>query len=96
MADALADPSALEPLIAAGWQLADDGKAIRRVYSFADFVQAFGFMTRAALWAEKWDHHPDWSNSWRKVTVSLTSHDAGGLTDRDVRLARKMDELSGL
>jgi 4a-hydroxytetrahydrobiopterin dehydratase len=76
-----------------GWTI-DDG-ALHREFVFADFTEAFGFMTRAALVAEKMDHHPDWSNSWNKVVVNLSSHDVGGLTDRDERLARRMNELAG-
>lgn len=99
MAERRVDPSALDALYAAGWRNggADEGDArdaITRSYEFANFVEAFGFMTRAALWAEKWNHHPEWTNVYRKVTVTLTTHDAGGLTDLDLRLARKLDELA--
>jgi len=76
-----------------GWEIRD-GK-LHRDFVFTDFSAAFGFMSRAALAAEKMDHHPDWSNSWNKVTVDLSSHDVGGLTDRDERLARRMNELVG-
>jgi 4a-hydroxytetrahydrobiopterin dehydratase len=76
-----------------GWTLAD-GK-LHREYRFPDFVAAFGFMTRAALVAEKLDHHPDWQNVYGRVVVDLWTHDAGGITARDVALARRMDELAG-
>ncbi|MFT3966997.1 MAG: 4a-hydroxytetrahydrobiopterin dehydratase [Sphingobium sp.] len=76
-----------------GWAEADGGKAIRRGFTFADFPEAFAFMTRVALLAEKADHHPDWSNSWNRVDITLSSHDAGGLTQRDAKLARAIDGL---
>lgn len=76
-----------------GWTLAADGKAIERTVTFADFAEAFAFMTRVALLAEKANHHPDWSNSYNRVSISLTSHDAGGLTQRDARLARAIETL---
>jgi 4a-hydroxytetrahydrobiopterin dehydratase len=76
-----------------GWKL-EDGK-LHRKFRFADFVQAFGFMTSAALEAEKMDHHPEWFNVYNKVTVALVTHDAGGITALDIELARKMNALSG-
>lgn len=84
----------LPPLLASGWALSEDGKSIAKTFKFKDFPGAFGFMTKAALFAEKWDHHPDWSNSWNKVEVRLTTHDVGGLSAQDVKLARKMDQLA--
>ncbi|ATI40585.1 4a-hydroxytetrahydrobiopterin dehydratase [Pacificitalea manganoxidans] len=72
-----------------GW--AQDGRAIHRSFKFADFPAAWGFMTRVALMAEKADHHPDWSNSYNRVEVALTSHDAGGVTERDIALAKKIN-----
>ena len=72
---------------AAGWALAADRRSISRSFRFADFNQAFGFMTRVALAAEKADHHPEWSNVYNRVEVRLTTHDAGGLTARDFDLA---------
>ena len=75
----------------AGWEIVD-GK-LHRELSFADFSEAFAFMTRVALAAEKADHHPDWSNSWNTVTIDLVSHDAGGLTARDVALAEAITAL---
>lgn len=74
-----------------GWEVVD-GK-LHRELSFADFSEAFAFMTRVALAAEKADHHPDWSNSWNTVTIDLVSHDAGGLTARDVALAEAISAL---
>lgn len=76
------------------WQLEDGGLAITRRFVFADFSAAFGFMARAALAAEKMDHHPEWSNVYNRVEVRLTTHDAGGLTDRDIKLAAAMDRLA--
>lgn len=73
------------------WRYDEPERAIRRDYVFADFGEAFAFMTRSALAAEKADHHPDWSNSWNKVAVALSTHGAGGVTDRDIALARAMD-----
>jgi 4a-hydroxytetrahydrobiopterin dehydratase len=75
-----------------GWSL-DDGKLYRR-FEFPDFVSAFAFMTRVALVAEKADHHPEWSNVYNRVEVRLTSHDAGGLTERDAALAEAMQPLA--
>lgn len=83
----------LPPLIENGWQVASERDAITKTYAFADFVEAFGWMSRVALWAEKWDHHPEWSNVYGKVTVTLTTHDAKGLSAQDAKLARKMDSL---
>jgi 4a-hydroxytetrahydrobiopterin dehydratase len=71
----------------------DNGK-LKRVFKFADFVQAFGFMTSAAMEAEKMNHHPEWSNVYNKVTVNLVTHDAKGLTELDFKLAKKMDALA--
>jgi 4a-hydroxytetrahydrobiopterin dehydratase len=75
-----------------GWTL-ESGK-LHREYRFADFVAAFGFMTRVALAAEKRDHHPEWFNVWNKVVVDLTTHDAGGLSERDFALAAEMERLA--
>lgn len=72
-----------------GWTRNGDG--IERQYKFADFTQAFGFMARVALLAEKADHHPEWSNVYNKVAIRLTTHDAGGISARDVALARAID-----
>jgi 4a-hydroxytetrahydrobiopterin dehydratase len=77
-----------------GWSYDPSARAIRRCFRFRDFSEAFGFMTRVALAAEKADHHPDWSNSWNKVDIALTTHSAGGLTARDVALAGTIDALA--
>ncbi len=69
------------------------GGTITREFTFADFVQAFGFMSRVALAAERADHHPEWSNVYNRVTIVLTTHDAQGLTQRDIDLARRIDTL---
>lgn len=74
-----------------GWQLSDDGLAITRQFKFADFRQAFAFMTQVALAAERADHHPEWSNVYNRVDMRLTTHDAGGLTERDFALAAVAD-----
>lgn len=76
-----------------GWSLAREGKAIERKFEFADFNQAFGFMARVALLAEKADHHPEWFNVYNRVEITLTTHDAGGLSERDVKMAKAIDAL---
>jgi 4a-hydroxytetrahydrobiopterin dehydratase len=76
-----------------GWQHEPERDAITRRFTFADFNQAFGFMTRVALLAEKADHHPEWSNVWNRVDILLTTHDAGGLSQRDVDMARGIEAL---
>lgn len=76
-----------------GWTYDGDRDAIRRHFEFTDFNQAFGFMTRVALLAEKADHHPEWSNVWNKVEILLTTHDAGGLSVRDIQMAKAIDAL---
>ncbi|MDJ0771537.1 MAG: 4a-hydroxytetrahydrobiopterin dehydratase [Ilumatobacter sp.] len=77
-----------------GWAIVD-GK-LHRQFVFADFVEAMGFMTRAAIWAEKRNHHPEWSNVYKTVVVDLQTHDVGGLSPFDVDLAEKMNELAGV
>ena len=77
-----------------GWRYDPDERAIRRDFRFADFGAAFAFMARTAIAAEKADHHPDWSNSWNLVAVALSTHSAGGVTGKDIALARAMDSFS--
>jgi 4a-hydroxytetrahydrobiopterin dehydratase len=74
-----------------GWTARAGRDAIAKTYTFADFNAAFGFMARVALVAEKMDHHPEWSNVYNRVEVTLTTHDAGGVTQKDIDLARFMD-----
>ncbi|MCI4665133.1 MAG: 4a-hydroxytetrahydrobiopterin dehydratase [Neomegalonema sp.] len=84
---------ALNDLARQGWAEAHGRDAIMKSYHFKDFAEAFAWMTRAAAEAEKANHHPEWSNTYNKVDVTLTSHDAGGLTTRDVQLAKRFDEI---
>ena len=79
----------------AGWAAVPDRDAIRKVMKFHNFSQAWGFMSRAALVAEKMDHHPEWRNVYNVVDVTLTTHDCHGLSALDIRLAQQMDKLSG-
>ncbi|MDG1083612.1 MAG: 4a-hydroxytetrahydrobiopterin dehydratase [Planktotalea sp.] len=96
MSDALTNrETQLGPILLNGWEMVEGRDAIHKVYTFRNFIEAFGFMTKAALWAEKWDHHPEWFNVYKTVEVTLTSHDANGLSIRDVKLASKMDKLAG-
>ena len=76
-----------------GWSL--EGEKLHREFRFKDFATAFGFMTSAAIEAEKMNHHPEWFNVYNKVSVHLTTHDAGGITDLDFQLAKKMNQLAG-
>lgn len=85
----------LEPLFDAGWSMVDGRDAITKEYVFDNFVAAFGWMTQVAIWAEKWDHHPEWFNVYKTVNVTLSTHDVGGLSALDAKLARKMDALAG-
>jgi 4a-hydroxytetrahydrobiopterin dehydratase len=78
-----------------GWRLVEGREAIAKRFVFRDFSEAFGFMTRVALLAETMDHHPEWSNVYRTVEVTLATHDADGLTELDVKLARAMDRIAG-
>jgi len=75
------------------WTWEPERDAIVRKFVFRDFNQAFGFMTRVALLADKADHHPEWSNVWNKVDILLTTHDAGGLSTRDIQMAQAIDAL---
>ncbi len=77
------------------WKLVEGRDAIRREFRFRDFSEAWGFMSRVALLAEAQDHHPEWSNVYNRVEVLLTTHDAGGLSDRDLRFARAVNALCG-
>lgn len=76
------------------WKMAEGRDAIARSFKFKDFNAAFGFMTRAALAAEQMNHHPEWCNVWNRVDVTLSTHDAGGLTERDLELAETMDRIA--
>lgn len=76
------------------WQIEPSRDAIVKTFVFADFVEAFGFMSRVALVAERMDHHPEWSNVYKTVNILLTTHDAGGLTGKDVTLAREMNKFA--
>jgi 4a-hydroxytetrahydrobiopterin dehydratase len=78
-----------------GWHLVDGRDAVAKTYTFNDFNAAFGFMTRVALAAERMNHHPEWLNVWNRVEVTLSTHDAGGLTERDLKLAEIMDRIAG-
>ena len=77
------------------WSLVREGKAIERHFEFEDFSEAFAFMARVALLAEKRDHHPEWFNVYNRVEITLTTHDAGGLSLRDVEMAKTIDALLG-
>jgi 4a-hydroxytetrahydrobiopterin dehydratase len=76
------------------WALAKDGKSIHQSFKFKNFVEAWSFMTHVALLAEKADHHPDWSNTYNKVAISLSTHDAGGVTKRDIALAQAITDFA--
>jgi 4a-hydroxytetrahydrobiopterin dehydratase len=91
------DEAALGEAVAGleGWQVDHAAGALRRSFRFADFVEAFGFMTRVALRAQAMDHHPDWSNSYNKVEITLSTHSAGGVSRNDVELAQAIDKLAG-
>lgn len=95
MADKL-DAQAREQALSAlpGWTYDGSHDAICKTFAFKDFSQAFAFMTRCALAAEKMDHHPDWSNVWNKVSITLTSHDVKGLSARDAALAKAIEALA--
>jgi 4a-hydroxytetrahydrobiopterin dehydratase len=77
-----------------GWTVEDGGKALVRTFTFKDFSEAFAFLTRVALLAEKQDHHPEFTSRWNRVDFRLTSHDSGGVTDRDRKLAKAIDTLA--
>ncbi len=92
LSDAARD-AVLEPLLANGWVMDGERDALKKTFKFENFVEAFGWMTRAAIWAEKWNHHPEWQNVYNRVEVLLTTHDVGGISALDAKLARKMDSL---
>lgn len=95
MADRLSDAQRSEALlVASDWTLEAGREAISRTFTFSDFVAAFGFMTRVALVAERLGHHPEWRNVWNRVDITLSTHDAGGLTDLDFALAAAIDGLA--
>ena len=86
--------SNLEPLLNNGWSYLSDRDAITKKFIFLNFVEAFGWMCKAAIESEKLNHHPEWSNVYKTVEVTLTTHDVNGLSDLDVMLASKFDSLS--
>ena len=77
-----------------GWLLSKDGKALEKSFRLKDFSQAFAFLTRVAMHAEKVDHHPEFTNVWNRVDFRLTTHDTGGVTERDVELAKAIDRMA--
>lgn len=87
--------AAIKALEMSGWEALEDRDAIRKSFAFKNFSEAFGWMARVALLAEKVNHHPEWSNVYNRVEVVLATHSAGGLTELDVKLAKGMDRLSG-
>jgi 4a-hydroxytetrahydrobiopterin dehydratase len=89
--------AAIKDALPAGWALAEDGarNVIRRNFEFSDFTAAWGFMSRCALMAEKADHHPEWFNVYNKVNVTLSTHDVGGVSQKDIDLAAKMNAFAG-
>jgi len=96
MAEKLDDAQREAALAAlAGWSLVDGRDAIQKTFTFKNFNQAFGFMTRAALLAEPMGHHPEWFNVYNRVDVTLSTHDAGGLSELDVRMAKAMNTFAG-
>jgi 4a-hydroxytetrahydrobiopterin dehydratase len=80
--------------IPVGWTRSADGKALEKSFRFADFSEAFAFLTRVAMYAEKIDHHPEFTSVWNRVDFKLTTHDTGGVTERDVKLAKAIDRLT--
>jgi 4a-hydroxytetrahydrobiopterin dehydratase len=94
MTTGLTDRSVLDPLLANGWAITDGRDAIVKEFKFKNFAEAFGWMTRMAIVAEKMDHHPEWFNVYSRVTVTLTTHDANGLSALDVKLASIMDKTT--
>ncbi|MDL2399575.1 4a-hydroxytetrahydrobiopterin dehydratase [Rhizobium mayense] len=90
------EPAAIDENVAelSGWALAADRLSISKSFKFRNFVEAFGFMTEAALAAEKFNHHPEWFNVYSRVDVKLTTHDANGLTEQDIKLAKAMEKAA--
>ena len=84
----------IDPLLATGWTMVDGRDAIYKTYIFRNFIDAFGFMTQTAIWAEKLDHHPEWSNVYKTVNVTLITHTVDGLSVLDAKLGAKMDALA--
>ena len=84
----------LSTLTDTGWTLVEGRDAIFKCYKFSSFIEAFSWMSAAALWSEKMDHHPEWFNVYNRVEVTLTTHDVGGLSALDIKLAHKMDDLA--
>lgn len=84
----------LQPLLSSGWSMVTDRDAIYKEFLFKNFNEAFGFMTRVALLADKMDHHPEWFNVYNKVQVTMSTHDCGGLSQRDVKMATFMNEIA--
>ncbi len=83
----------LENLAKNGWEKSADGVAIKKTFIFPNFIEALGWMVKAGVWAEKLNHHPEWSNVYKTVDVLLTTHDEGSITSLDVKLAQKMDKF---
>ena len=83
----------LELLSKNGWEKSVDGNAIKKTFIFSNFIEALGWMVKAGVWAEKLNHHPEWSNVYKTVNVVLTTHDKGCITSLDVKLAQEMDKL---
>ncbi|WP_375279324.1 4a-hydroxytetrahydrobiopterin dehydratase [Pseudooctadecabacter sp.] len=92
MSDPL-DQTGKDALTAAGWEVGES--SAKKTFTFGNFIEAFGWMTSAAIVAEKLNHHPEWFNVYKTVEVTLTTHDTGGLSDLDLKLAQKMDALAG-
>jgi 4a-hydroxytetrahydrobiopterin dehydratase len=84
----------IAPLLANGWEMVKGRDAIQKTYTFRNFVDAFGFMTKTAIWAEKLNHHPEWSNVYKTVNVTLITHDVDGLSELDAKLGAKMDAFA--
>lgn len=96
MADKLTSDAIDEALnVLSGWAKVEGRDAIEKSFVFGNFIEAFGFMTQVAIMAEKIDHHPEWSNVYKTVNVTMTTHDAGGVTDLDITLAKFMDKVAG-